>query len=114
MVKKVATLFMIVICLFAFSHPQNIYAHAGNLDKLGGHFAVKEKKYHFHKKSSLLAKAKTKQEVVNLINKYNDNKVKFKITVNSVDWASYSAKYYTSNKNKPGKTFKQMYGFVPK
>lgn len=113
MIKKLVPFLIVAMCLFSFTYPQNTHAHAGNLDDLGGHFAVKEKKYHFHEKSSLLAKAKTKQEVVNLIKKYNKNK-KITVTVNSIDWTSYSAKRYTSNKNKPGKTFKQMYGFVPK
>lgn len=114
--KKVVSILFVLALLFS-TNIQTVDAHAGNLDKLGGHFAIKEEKYHFHKPSSLLKKAKTKQEVVKLINKYNHNKVKFKITVNSVDWTTYSAasiKKYPSNKTRAGKTFKQMYKFVPK
>lgn len=107
----VAVALLISFILLAIT-PNNTQAHFGTKDKLGGHFASKTKTYHFHDKSPLLAKVTTKQEVVNLIKKYNNNAKKYNITVNSVDWTTYTAAIY--NTGIAGSTFKKLYNFVPK
>lgn len=107
--KKLLSVLLALTLILSVA-PLGTDAHNGARDELGGHFAAKTGTYHFHEKSSLLMSAKSKQEVVNLIKKYNSNASTYNVSVNSIDWTTYTATGYTSP---AGKTFKEMYSFTP-
>lgn len=107
--KKLLSVLLALVLVISAA-PLTTDAHNGKQDALGGHFSSKDETYHFHKKSKLLANVKTKQQVVNLIKKYNENADEYKVSTKNIDWTKYTT---TTGKTK-GKTFKQLYGFVPK
>ncbi|WP_060788709.1 thermonuclease family protein [Geobacillus zalihae] len=64
-----------VIFLFCFllMFPISAFAHPGELDELGGHFRGSDCVYLLHEPTALAKQAKTKQELVQLIQTYNGN-----------------------------------------
>jgi micrococcal nuclease len=67
--KQTAILFFCLMILF----PASVFAHPGTLDELGGHFRNSDCTYLLHEPTALAKQAKTKEELVKLIQKYNGN-----------------------------------------
>lgn len=67
--KQTAILFFCLIILF----PASVFAHPGTLDELGGHFRNSDCTYLLHEPTALAKQAKTKEELIKLIQTYNGN-----------------------------------------
>ncbi|WP_025950005.1 thermonuclease family protein [Geobacillus thermocatenulatus] len=77
-----------VIFLFCFllMFPFSAFAHPGELDELGGHFRGSDCTYLLHEPTALAKEAKTKEELVQLIQKYNGNeRCKRNLTPDRID-----------------------------
>jgi micrococcal nuclease len=70
-VKTYLLLFFSFLILWIF--PQDADAHNGRRDELGGHFRRSDCVYLLHSPTSIAQQAKTKEELVQLIKKYNSN-----------------------------------------
>jgi micrococcal nuclease len=70
-VKTYLLLFFLFLILWIF--PQDADAHNGRRDELGGHFRRFDCVYLLHSPTSIAQQAKTKEELVQLIKKYNSN-----------------------------------------
>jgi micrococcal nuclease len=69
---KVFTIFLF-LSLFLGMFSQSADAHRGARDELGGHFRRADCMYLLHEPTSIAQQAKTKEELVQLIKKYNSN-----------------------------------------
>ncbi|WPZ17895.1 thermonuclease family protein [Geobacillus subterraneus] len=67
--KQTAILFFCLMILF----PASVFAHPGTLDELGGHFRNSDCTYLLHEPTALAKQAKTKEELIKLIQTYNGN-----------------------------------------
>jgi hypothetical protein len=86
--KKFLTGFILFILLAASVGIDNASAHSGRTDRLGGHFRTSNCTYMFHHPTSAVT-GKTKQQIVNLIIRYNSNyRCTSSLTANKVDWST--------------------------
>ncbi|MFC0299125.1 thermonuclease family protein [Geobacillus jurassicus] len=76
---------MLLFCLLLM-FPISAFAHPGELDELGGHFRNGDCVYFLHEPTALAKQAKTKEELVRLIQQYNGNeKCKRNLTPDRID-----------------------------
>ncbi|MED3723412.1 thermonuclease family protein [Geobacillus stearothermophilus] len=77
---------MIMIVCLVLMAPIYAAAHRGELDELGGHFRNSDCTYLLHEPTALAKQAKTKEELVQLIQKYNGNeRCKRNLTPDRID-----------------------------
>ncbi|MGG3893913.1 thermonuclease family protein [Geobacillus stearothermophilus] len=77
---------MIMIVCLVLMAPIYAAAHRGELDELGGHFRNSDCTYLLHEPTALAKQAKTKKELVQLIQKYNGNeRCKRNLTPDRID-----------------------------
>ncbi|BBW98733.1 thermonuclease family protein [Geobacillus icigianus] len=80
--KQIAILLLCLMIVW----PDSVSAHPGSLDELGGHFRNSDCTYVLHEPTALAKQAKTKAELVKLIQTYNSNeRCKRKLTPERID-----------------------------
>jgi micrococcal nuclease len=85
MKRKMILLFSFILMLLMML-PYTASAHPGALDELGGHFRRSDCIYFLHKPTSIAMQAKNKQELLQLIKKYNSNSACVSsLTVDKID-----------------------------
>ncbi|MED4925938.1 thermonuclease family protein [Anoxybacillus geothermalis] len=77
---------IMIVCCLVMVVPIYAAAHPGELDELGGHFRNSDCTYLLHEPTALAKQAKTKEELVELIQKYNGNeRCKRNLTPDRID-----------------------------
>lgn len=82
-------MFLVLVFLLVGFHSEVSYAHNGSLDELGGHFRNKDCVYLLHKPTELVKSASTMEELIALIQTYNSNDCKDRLTADRIDLEGY-------------------------